>query len=132
MTATVEFSGPYFDERYDQLCDELDHDLEDTVAQQAMADWHRNLDTSLRFPTGFYESHISMRSSPSASGGTVVTDLGVIYGHWLEGDGSRNAPKTRFPGYWSARRATAQVSAKVGDLARQPVDRFLEKVNDGG
>lgn len=132
MAATVEFSGPYFDARYDQACDQLNHDLEDAVAQQALADWHRNLDTSLRFPTGFYESHLAVQSSPSGGGGTSVTDQGVIYGHWLEGDGSRNSPKTRFPGYWSARRATAQVQAKVQDLSRHPVDRFTEKVNDGG
>jgi hypothetical protein len=131
MPATVEFSGPFFDARLDVAADELNHDLEDTVAQQAMADWHENLDRSLRHPTGFYESHVTMRSSPSGSGGTIVTDLGVIYGHWLEGDGSRNAPKTRFPGYWSARRATAQVQGKVESLARGPIDRFTEKVNGG-
>jgi hypothetical protein len=132
MVATVTFSGPYFDARYDEACDQLNYDLEDAVAQQAMADWHHNLERSLRFPTGFYESHITMQSSPSASGGTSVTDLGVIYGHWLEGDGSRNAPKTRFPGYWSARRATVQVQAKVEELSHRPVEHFLEKVNDGG
>jgi len=128
MAATVEFFGPYFDSRLDAYADEMDRGIEHDVAQQAMAEWHRNLDTSLRHPTGFYESHITMRTSASEA---IVTDLGVIYGHWLEGDGSRNSPRTRFPGYWSARRATAQVQAKTGELARGAVNRFVEKVNAG-
>jgi hypothetical protein len=80
MASHVEFSGPYFDARYDAYGDQLNHDLEDAVAQQAMANWHGYLDTSLRFPTGFYESHVRMQSSPSGAGGTVVSDQGVIYG----------------------------------------------------
>lgn len=126
MAATVEFSGPYFDGRLDAAADELDGALEHDVAQQALAEWHLNLETSLRHPTGFYESHLAMRTGV---GEAYATDQGVIYGHWLEGDGSRNSPRTRFPGYWSARRATAQVQGKVSDLAEGPVSRFTEKVN---
>lgn len=130
MGGSVDFSGPYFDARLDAYGDELNHDLEDAIAQQAMANWHGFLNTSLRHPTGFYESHIRMQSSPSGAGGTVVSDQGVIYGHWLEGDGSMNSPRTRFPGYWSARRATAQTMGQVGRLAEEPVRRFLERIND--
>jgi hypothetical protein len=130
MPSHVEFSGPYFDARLDAYGDQLNHDLEDAVAQQAMANWHGYLDTSLRFPTGFYESHVRTQSSPSGAGGTVVSDQGVIYGHWLEGDGSMNSPRTRFPGYWSARRATAQTEGQVERLAQEPVHKFLERVND--
>lgn len=129
MASHVEFSGPYFDARLDEHGDQLNHDLEDAVAQQAMANWHTNLNTSLREPTGFYESHIRMQASPSGAGGTVVTDQGVIYGHWLEGDGSMNSPRTRFPGYWSARRATAQTNGQVQRLSEEPVHKFLERIN---
>lgn len=129
MATYVDFSGPFFDARLDHAAEELDYDVEHDVAQQAMADWHLNLDRSLRHPTGFYESHLTMRTSPSAAGGTIVTDQGVIYGHWLEGDGSRNSPETRFPGYWSARRATQSVAAKAPDVAVHAVDRFCRRVN---
>lgn len=127
MAAHVEFSGPYFDERLDALTEDLQRDLEHDNAQQALSEWHLNLDTSLRHPTGFYESHLAVRSGP---GEAYVTDQGVIYGHWLEGDGSRNSPATRFPGYWSARRATQQTQAKVEETSRPAVDRFVRRVNE--
>lgn len=130
MTTHVDFSGPYFDDaEYDRLITQLGFDIEHDVAQQAMSDWHLNLETSLRFPTGFYESHVQMQTSPSASGGTIVSDQGIIYGHWLEGTGSRNSPRTRFPGYFAARRATQEVGAKVEETSIKAMERFSEKVN---
>jgi hypothetical protein len=52
-----------------------------------------------------------------------VHDDGVIYGPWLEGTGSRNAPVTRFPGYGSFRRASQQLDREIGGIA----DRILTR-----
>jgi hypothetical protein len=50
----------------------------------------------LQHPTGYYQSKITVER---AGTGYRVTDQGVVYGPWLEGTGSRNAPVTRFAGY---------------------------------
>jgi hypothetical protein len=45
--------------------------------------------------------------------GWKITDQGVIYGHWLEGTGSRNAPVTRFKGYHSFKITTAELQGRA-------------------
>jgi hypothetical protein len=46
-------------------------------------------DQVLQHPTGYYQSKITVER---AGTGYRVTDQGVVYGPWLEGTGSRNAP----------------------------------------
>jgi len=58
----------------------------------------------------------------------VVTDSGIIYGHWLEGTGSRNRT-TRFKGYFMWRR-TYQTMLR-GDamfIARPIIERAVRTI----
>lgn len=98
---------------------------EEDVAQQAMADWHTYLNESLQHPSGYYESTISMEAADS---GAVVHDDGVIYNFWLEGIGRRNAPRTRFEGYHSARQAAELASERVGELINPIPSEFLVRM----
>lgn len=80
-------------------------DAENTVAVYAEAQVLLRLQRSLKTQTPYYTTRVGIRYR----GGVPVVDDGrVIYGPWLEGVGSRNAPVTRFAGYASFRR-TAQL-----------------------
>ena len=84
----------------------------------------RNLDTSIRHPTPYYETQINIRDQGDAS---VVNDRGIVYGPWLEGTGSRNRT-TRFKGYASFRRATATLQGQVPRLVQVVLRRYLAKM----
>lgn len=116
-------SGPLFDGGAVAALDEYARWAEAEVGQQAMADWHENMDTSFKFPTGYYESTVHMDSDAY---GTLVHDDGLIYNYWLEGYGSRNSPVTRFPGYFSAERAATDAKAAIERLIDPIPQRFIE------
>lgn len=102
-------------------------DVREEVGRQALADWHENLSASIRHPTPYYETQVTVQER---GGATVVHDRGVIYGPWLEGVGSRNRT-TRFKGYFSLRRAAASTRAKVDYVVRPALERYLAKMNGG-
>lgn len=67
-------------------------------------------ESTFQNPTGYYTSQTTlMQMSPYAYS---VNDGGVIYGPWLEGIGSRNAPVTRFPGYHIYRKTKNSIAQK--------------------
>lgn len=109
-------TGPLFDSRADAYTDDFCEEVTSDIAQHALSGVQFNLDASIKYPTPYYETQIRIKGIP---GGKQVDDRGVIYGHWLEGTGSRNAPKTRFRGYFSFRRAYDSVSRNL--------DRYTER-----
>jgi hypothetical protein len=61
--------------------------------------------------------------------GSVVQDGGVIYGPWLEGVGSRNRT-TRFKGYFTFRRTTAQLNVRATPIAEELLHgKYLREMN---
>lgn len=101
-------------------------DAEGDIAQAAFDDVHDNLRGSLRHPTGRYQSRVRVdRQQPNPR----VHDGRHVYGPWLEGTGSRNAPVTVFPGYWSFRRAAASVQRRADRIAEPAVDRAVRRLN---
>lgn len=124
--ATVTLSGPFFDARADEIRHDLVDEIANRVGGQALSDVMKNLDVSIRNPTPYYETQIALKRNGSTA---TVHDNKVIYGNWLEGTGSRNSPKTRFPGYASFRRATQQVEREAPDIARAIVDRAVGRLN---
>lgn len=59
----------------------------------------------------------------------VATDSGIIYGHWLEGTGSRNRT-TRFKGYFLWRRTFQKMERTQALAIAQPiVDRAVRALN---
>lgn len=124
--ATVTLSGPFFDERAGEIRRDLVEDIAYRVGGHALSAVMRNLDASIRHPTPYYETQIALKRNGSTA---TVHDNKVIYGPWLEGTGSRNSPRTRFPGYASFRRATQQVEREAADVARPIVERAVGRLN---
>jgi hypothetical protein len=98
------------------------HDVADAIADSAKDTWLNNLHGSLRHQTPYYTRHIKKR--PLGANRYEIHDSGIVYGHWLEGTGSRNAPVTIFPGYHAQERAEAEVNVKRGNIARRILRRY--------
>ena len=128
MAIQVKTSGPLFDGHAGPVLAKMAADCQTEVAKAAEDVWQTYMDVSFRNPTGYYQSHINIARR---SQDLVVNDAGVIYGHWLEGTGSRNFPVTRFKGYASARRAEQYVDRIVPELCAPVVARAVEEMNRG-
>lgn len=118
MSTTV--SGPLFDGRAEAAMPRIVAEIQDEVAAQASADVHLWMNRFFRHPTPYYETQVVTQRRADS---TVITDRGVIYGPWLAGTGSRNAPATRFAGYPHWRLATQQARDAAGRLAAAVVAR---------
>jgi hypothetical protein len=123
--ARVDLAGPLFDGRAPEVLDDMADDVADAVADQGFRDIHFTLHRVLRNPTGHYQSQIRDRSLGSAH---VLYDNRVIYGHWLEGTGSRNAPVTSFAGYFTFRRVAQALNRKAVGIAEPVVQRHLARL----
>ncbi|MBO3751533.1 hypothetical protein J5X84_36135 [Streptosporangiaceae bacterium NEAU-GS5] len=122
----VDLHGPVFDERARAVMRDYTRHAEDWIGQQGLSEVHHNLDTSIRHPTPYYETKINVRRE---RGAVRVNDAGIIYGWWLEGIGSRNAPVTRFAGYFSFKRAAAVLRIKAPQLAERLLrERYLDRL----
>lgn len=124
VSVEVHSSGPIFDGRAERAALELDDDIEEEVAGQASADVHANLDASIRHPTPYYETQVHVRIDPDAH---VVTDSGVVYGRWLEGESPKNR-STRFLGYHSFKHAAETTRAQALRLAEAVVKRKVREM----
>jgi hypothetical protein len=100
----------------------FNRDATQDVAGQLLADWHQRLDQSIRRPTPYYETQLTLqRVSPTV---VKVHDRGVVYGPWLEGTSSRNRT-TRFRGYSALRRARQATIARLPQLLAAPIARLV-------
>lgn len=105
----------------DHGCNEAERDIADETERMIRA----RLGRVLRHPTGRYMSHIH---TVRRGGVSEVNDRGIIYGHWLEGTGSRNFPKTRFKGYYTFRIVAAQIQQRAAELADPAIDRAARRL----
>lgn len=124
----VSYSGPLFDGTADGIISRYCKSAEDKIGQHAEDEVHARLGEVIRHPTGYYESHIHTEMQADD---LVVTDTPVVYGPWLEGVGSRNSPKTRFPGYHTFLLVSQKIDAEAGDLADAELHDggYLEALN---
>lgn len=120
----IRTEGPIFDGRADtalaKFCEAAEEDIADEGHSMVRDAFHE----TFRNPTGYYESHVTVRKE---QGATVVTDNGVVYGPWLEGEGSRNNT-TRFKGYANFRRTTQALRTKATGIAEKTLARYIERV----
>ena len=98
------------------------------VALHELADYTRyevltQLDSVLQHPTGYYESQV--KAEPVGPGVYSINDSGVIYGPWLEGVGSRNAPVTKFEGYHTFRIVRGRMAQKARVIAEAAIARQM-------
>lgn len=99
--------------------------ITDDIAKRGLELVQANLASSLRHPTGYYQSQVQVRDHPD---GKAINDGGVVYGPWLEGVGSRNR-STRFKGYFSYRRAFQALDGEATRIAQRSVDEFIRSVS---
>ncbi len=123
---TIETRGPLFDGRAALAVDEFLSDAIDTVGGQGLANWQLFLDQSIKHPTPYYETQVTVQRM--ATDLVEVHDRGIIYGPWLEGVGSRNFPATRFKGYASLRRAYQQLHTQIPGLLVHTLRPYLERM----
>lgn len=92
-------------------------DVAEELAEDAETMWLLHLDSRLREQRPYYTTRIDRKRL--AFNRWKVHDNGVIYGHWLEGTGSKNSPVTRFPGYWSMRDTKKNMKAGRSAVAER-------------
>lgn len=126
MSIEITFRGPLFDGRAERAAQQACEDARDKVAEFAQQHALDLMHAAFRNPTGYYTSRVT--TSLVGSDTARVWDQGVVYGPWLEGVGSRNAPVTRFPGYWHWRRTKAAVAARGPQVAEAAVRRRLPEM----
>ncbi len=118
----ADVSGPVFDGRAAAAMHAYASALEQPVADVGVNMVRANLGGVLRHPTGRYQGNIQTDRSSH----TRVTDGNIIYGNWLEGAGSRNRT-TRFKGYFTFRRTTAQLQAVAAPIAETALPPYLAR-----
>jgi len=119
-------SGPMADGRAQRVLREYTDQVDYRVATEAEALVLSHLGRSIKVRTPYYETRVGVERS--GRGGYEVTDHGVIYGHWLEGTGSRNHPVTRFRGYRAFSRARALIQQRAGGIARRVLARYVGRM----
>lgn len=112
----AETGGPLFDARAARYFADFADELEAEAAEWALDHIKDTFHTHFKNPTGAYESRVKVVRE---MGKHVVTDggfAGPVYGPWLEGVGSRNAPVTRFRGYAAFRKAAQALERRMESM----------------
>lgn len=126
IETTVTVRGPLFDGGATVVINRAIDDCQRRMADTAEEVWHAYMDAFFKVQTGYYQSHVNIAQRGRD---LAVNDDGVIYGHWLEGTGSRNFPVTRFKGYAAARRATQHTNGMVLEECQPIIDRAIHEIN---
>jgi len=119
--------GGLFDGGWEAGMSELVVDLVGAVGDSALDMWKANLDANIRVNRQRYTSTLNVDRVRDEV--ALVNDGTSVYGPWLEGQGSRNFPVTRFKGYDSAREAAEKVGAQADEVGAPVVARFVEVMN---
>lgn len=126
FTVDVDAHGPLFERGIPEaIVTDFLNDATKAVGDKGLANWSRNLDSSIRHPTPYYETQVHNERDGDAYS---VNDRGIIYGPWLEGVGSRNKT-TRFKGYFSLRRAFQLLVSEVGSVIEPHVRKMIARLN---
>lgn len=122
----AEVKGPFFaggaDAKFDRAMEDMVQDISQTGYRYVTTLQMR----TFRHPRPHYWTTVH----PERRGHLkhAITDDGsVVYNHWLEGTGSRNAPVTRFAGYWTFKRTAARLR---GELPRLINPHIRDAVHD--
>lgn len=124
MAVEVRVSGPLFDGRAEAAIHDAEEDWAKTLATLGASMTRTELNAVLKVQTPYYRLRVEAQPDPP---GWKVTDQGVIYGHWLEGDGSRNRT-TRFKGYATFRRMTQRINARAKSVGQEVVARYMGRM----
>lgn len=117
--------GPISDGRMIHDVEAYEHDVAEAIADAAKDTWVHNLEGSIRHPTPYYWTRVAAREVTSTR--YEVHDHDIVYGPWLEGTGSRNAPNSIFPGYHSLARAKESMKRRRGGIARRILREYRSR-----
>lgn len=120
----MKLSGPFITGHAPEIIDQLMAEATEEVGRAAYAEVATNLDRSIRNPTPYYETQITL---DTVGHDRKIHDRGVIYGSWLEGTSSRNQ-STRFKGYASFRRAWQKIQRDAPLIADAAIRRGLARL----
>ena len=126
MSVRITKSGPIFDGRAEKAVADACATIEKRVATLGASMVRSKLDSVLKVQTPYYRLKVVPRQSAP---GWKITDQAVIYGHWLEGDGSRNYPVTRFKGYHSFRLSVQIINARSTTIGDYTVAEYIGRMN---
>lgn len=118
-------SGPIFDGRADRAYHDFSRKVAEEVADEGQKMVTDRLHEVIRHPTGYYESHIQVQVQSELN--RVITDGGIVYGSWLEGESERNRT-TRFKGYRTFRLITQELDKKSGEIAERILPRYIMRM----
>lgn len=126
MAEDIDYKGPLFDGRAEKAFHDAEKDVEQALAKEALHRVKRHFHMHFKHPTGRYESRVHIST---LGRGAEVGDGGSVYGPWLEGTGSRNAPVTRFRGYHAFRDVTAEMDHESERITEERLHtRWLPKM----
>jgi hypothetical protein len=125
MSVTVDKRGSLFDGRAEKVVAEACDEIEKSVSMLGASMVRSRLERTLRKQTPYYRMRVVNRQDPP---GWKITDQGVIYGFWLEGIGSRNAPVTRFKGYHTFRTVAQELQVRAKVIAEGIIVKFVGKL----
>lgn len=120
----VKTKGPAFDGALEAAVASSLIDAKLAVAKEGENMIRNRLGSVLQGPTGFYESQIQ---TDRVRQNIVITDGGVVYGPWLEGQSSLNR-KSRFKGYKTFRITKRGLQGKAPTIAQLRVHGKVQKV----
>jgi hypothetical protein len=126
LTVMVHKQGPLVEGYAEPIVEKL---IASAVAEGASYTMHEvlmQLDQVLQHPTGYYESQIRAQRVDAET--WSVNDTNVIYGPWLEGTGSRNAPVTKFKGYHTFRIVRNRMAQKMKAIVAAHLDRAIKEL----
>lgn len=110
-------SGPISSGLIHKHVRDYEQDVAEALAEEAEDTWLDLLNSRLRHQRPYYTTQIDKKRL--AWNRYKIHDNGVIYGHWLEGTGSKNSPVTIFPGYWSMRDTKVAMQGKRSAIAER-------------
>ena len=119
-------SGPIFDGRAENALLMYGHDVGQHVADTGKSLVRAHLAAVIRHPTGRYEAGVH---TDRQANDVAIHDADVVYGPWLEGVGSRNAPVTRFAGYHTFRIVGQELDRIAGRMANDFLQPYLREMN---
>ena len=137
MRTTVEIKGRFFDGTASQklraassaavreVTSVAETFLNDTLKPQAGGGVYKNISPAQGGSTGHYRRSLSTEVRQLNA---IISDGGVDYGPWLEGISSRNT-NTRFPGYFSFRRAAQFANEKSKKIFQAHLAKWVRNVN---
>jgi len=106
--------------------------VEEALAEEAVAMIRAYLPTQYKRDrpdphAGLYESMI--HTERTVEDQVIVTDTPVVYGPWLEGEGSMNFPRTRFRGYHTFRIIAQRLEMTASEDADRELPPYLGELN---